>query len=312
MITKSQFQQMIPNNREVDEWYPIAVDIFQKYDITTKNRIAGFMAQTAHESNEFRNLEENLNYSVDNLLRVFSRYFGKGKRDPRDYARNPEKLANYVYMDEFRSKSGALGNTRPGDGWRFRGGGIKQLTGRNNFTAFGKDIGMTAEEAADYVRTKKGAFESAAWFWKKNRLEQYADRDDIDGMSKRVNGGRIGLEDRRVRYARAKAILANFSSVSVNPQITDTVTTPSITPTKPVEPAPKSNVQETTSSNSYETIRRGSRSGVVRRVQSKLGIVADGIFGLQTEIAVRSWQRSNKYTANGIMDNSQIKKILGE
>jgi len=297
MITLEQFQKMIPTNSSADEWYPIAVDFFEKYDIDTTNRIAGFMAQCGHESGDFKNLEENLNYSVDNLLRVFPRYFGKGKADPTAYARNPEKLANYVYMDANRSKSGALGNTQAGDGWRFRGGGIKQLTGRNNYAAFAKGVGMTTEEAADYVRTKKGAFESACWFWKTNGIAKYADADDIVGMSKRINGGDIGLADRKARYAKAKSILAGSSTTktvipaAVNDQITD-----SVTQAKP---------------SKYPTLQKRSSGDVVKKVQSKLGLTADGVYGLQTEIAVRSWQRSNKYTADGVLNDEQIRKLIG-
>jgi putative chitinase len=294
MITLSQFQQMIPTNKEPEVWYEIAVDFFKEYDITTPLRIAGFMAQCAHESTDFRNLEENLNYSVDNLLRVFPRYFGKGKANPAEYARNPEKLANYVYMDVNRSKQGALGNTQPGDGWKFRGGGIKQLTGRNNYAVFAKDIGMTADEAADYVRTKKGAFESACWFWKKNNIAKFADADDIVGMSKKINGGNIGLEDRKLRYNRAKAILSNATQSApkpVNPQITD-----SVTQKKPT---------------SYPTLQRRSSGDLVKQVQKKLGLSADGVYGLQTEIAVRSWQRTNKYTADGVLNDEQIRKLIG-
>jgi putative chitinase len=297
MITLSQFQQMIPTNREAAAWYEIAKEFFEKYQINTTNRIASFMAQTSHESSDFRVLEENLNYSVDNLLKVFPRYFGKGKEDPAQYARNPQKLANYVYMDANRTKSGALGNTQPGDGWRFRGGGIKQLTGRNNFTAFGRDIGMTAEQAADYVRTKRGAFESACWFWKKNNLARFADADDIDGMSRKVNGGNIGIDDRRNRYARAKNVLGNIAIVNSTPTPTNSQITDSVTQK---------------SQSAFTALKRGSVGDLVRRVQQKLRLVADGTFGLQTEIAVRSWQRSNKYPSNGILDNEQIKKLLGE
>jgi putative chitinase len=290
MMTPEQFQQMIPTNREASAWYVIAVDMFKKYDINTTNRIAGFMAQCAHESMDFRVLEENLNYSVDALNRVFPLYFGAPpKRNPAEYARNPQKLANYVYMDEFRTPNGRLGNTQPGDGWRFRGGGIKQLTGRNNFTRFGQSIGMTAEQAADYVRTKKGAFESACWFWQTNNLVRFADRDDIDGMSRAVNGGTIGLEDRRNRYSRAKQILGTI--------VTETA--------RPATPPP------ITATQTPETLRVGSRGDLVRRVQQALRITADGIFGPGTEQAVRSWQRINRYTSNGILDTTQINKLLG-
>jgi putative chitinase len=287
MITLSQFQQMIPTNREAAEWHTIAVDMFRKYDINTTNRIAGFMAQTAHESSDFRVLEENLNYSAERLLQVFPRYFGRGKADPNQYARNPQKLANYVYMDQFRTRAGALGNTQPGDGWRFRGGGIKQLTGRNNFAAFGRDIGMSPEEAADYVRTKKGAFESAAWFWKKNNLARFADRDDIDGMSRAVNGGTIGIADRRSRYARAKTIIGRVSQT--NPSVSES----------------------STIQNESVTLRRGSRGDLVAQIQRALRIAADGIFGPATELAVKSWQRINRYTPNGVLDAKQIDKLLG-
>jgi len=297
MITLEQFSKMIPSNKEASKWYPIAVDFFEKYDITTTNRIAGFMAQCAHESGDFKNLEENLNYSVETLLKVFPRYFGNGKANPAEYARNPEKLANYVYMDANRSKAGALGNVQPGDGWRFRGGGIKQLTGRSNFSAFAKGIGISTEEAADYVRTMKGAFESACWFWKTNNIAKFADADDIVGMSKKINGGTIGLEDRKARYSRAKTILAGSSTTktafptAVNDQITDSVTQK--VPSK------------------YPTIQKRSSGEVVKKVQSKLGLTADGVYGIQTEIAVRSWQRTNKYIANGILNDEQIRKLIG-
>ena len=199
LLTKDMLRAMINNNKDSDKWHDALVDILPKYDITTANRIAGFIAQCAHESGDFKTLEENLNYSEKALNSVFGRYFGKGKENAADYARNPEKIANYVYMDEFRSAKGALGNTKPGDGWRFRGRGLKQLTGRNNYTAFAKTVGMTAEEAAEYVATPKGAVESACWFWNTNKLNAIADKGDIVAMTKKINGGTIGLEDRTAR-----------------------------------------------------------------------------------------------------------------
>jgi putative chitinase len=255
------------------------------------------MAQCAHESGDFKNLEENLNYSVETLLKVFPRYFGKGKANPTEYARNPEKLANYVYMDANRSKAGALGNVQDGDGWRFRGGGIKQLTGRSNFSAFAKDVDMSTEEAADYVRTMKGAFESACWFWKTNNLAKFADADDIVGMSKKVNGGTIGLDDRKLRYSKAKTIL-NSST-----QKEEVVA-------KPVINTKKETVKQ--QSQAYEDIKRKSSGELVKKIQSNLGLTADGVFGLQTEIAVRSWQRTNKYIPNGVLNDEQIRNLLGE
>jgi putative chitinase len=276
---------MIPRNREAKEWHDIAVDMFKKYDITTPLRIAGFMAQCAHESSDFTALEENLNYREETLLRVFPRYFGKGKANPAEYARNPERLANYVYMDANRSKSGALGNTQPGDGWRFRGRGIKQLTGRNNYAAFAKTVGMTAEQAAAYLETKKGAFESACWFWKKNNIASFADKDDIVGMTKRINGGTIGLDDRRARYERAKSLLR--SSSSVNNQITDSVT----------QRAPR-------------TLTIGMKGDDVRRLQAVIGVPADGDFGFGTASALRKWQRSNGIEPTGVAGPDTLSKLF--
>lgn len=288
MITLEQFSAMIPKNREPEAWYENVVDMFKKYDINTTLRIAGFMAQCSHESSDFTALEENLNYSEKALNSVFGRYFGPGKRDAKEYARNPEKIANYVYQDEFRSKQGAMGNVNDGDGWRFRGRGIKQLTGRNNYTAFGKTVGMSTDEAAEYVATKKGALESACWFWATNNIDRYADADDIVGMTKRINGGTIGLDDRKARYSKAKAILGG---------------------------APVSTRQRSTTPSNKDsgarTLRRGMKGDDVARVQKKLGIAADGDFGPGTLVAAKKWQRANGLTADGIIGAETQAKMFG-
>lgn len=287
MITLEQFSAMIPKNKEPEEWYENVVDMFKKYDITTPNRIAGFMAQCAHESADFTALEENLNYSADALTRVFGRYFGPGKRNPAEYARNPEKIANYVYQDEFRSKAGQMGNTQPGDGWKFRGRGIKQLTGRNNYTAFGKSVGMTAEEAAEYVATKKGALESACWFWATNKVDRFADADDIVGMSKKINGGTIGLDDRKARYARAKSLLGGESVA-----------------------APKKSASTPEKAAAPRTLRRGMKGNDVKRMQQALGITADGDFGFGTDAALKKWQRANGLTADGVAGPATLARMF--
>ena len=285
MITLEQFSAMIPTNREASEWYEIAVDMFKKYDIITNNRIAGFMAQCAHESMDFTALEENLNYSEKSLLSVFGRYFGKSpKRNAATYARKPEMIANYVYQDEFRTKKGAMGNTQPGDGWRFRGRGIKQLTGRNNYTAFAKTVGMTAEQAAEYLETKKGAFESACWFWKTNNIASYADRGDIVGMTKRINGGTIGLDDRTKRWNAALTILEG--KVSISSKNTSSVRT-----------------------IANSVLRKGSKGPEVVKMQQALGITADGDFGLGTQIAVKNFQKKNGLTADGIAGPGTLAKL---
>ena len=178
ILTKDMLAAMIPGNDKVDMWFEAIEEIFPKYEINTVERIAGFIAQCAHESNNFRSLEENLNYSEDALLRVFGRYFGKApKASASEYARNPEMIANRVYNDEFRKYK--MGNTQPGDGWMFRGRGLKQLTGRENYTKFGKSVKMSAEQAAEYVATEKGAIESACWFWNNKKLNAIADTGNI-------------------------------------------------------------------------------------------------------------------------------------
>lgn len=285
-FTESMLRELLGGNPESSEWYAAMCEILPRYGVDTAIRVAHFVSQCAHESNNFRTLEENLNYSAEVLERVFPRYFGPGKRDPREYARNPEKIANYVYMDEFRSRQGQMGNIQPGDGWRFRGRGLKQLTGRNNYTAFGKTLDMTAEEAAEYVATKKGALESALWFWDRNKLNVVADTGDVVRMTKIINGGDIGLADRQRRYEHAIRL---FSGSVV----------------QTTESLPSS------SSTQYETVRVGSRGETVRLVQQKLGLAADGVFGPGTERAVKAWQAANGLAADGVMGPKSLARLLG-
>jgi len=284
MITLEQFSAMIPKNKDPESWYDAAVPMFEKYNINTPNRIAGFMAQCAHESLDFTRLEENLNYSENALNSVFGRYFGEGKRDAAEYARKPEKIANYVYQDEFRSKRGAMGNVNDGDGWRFRGRGIKQLTGRNNYTAFGKIIGMSAEETAEYVATPEGALESACWFWKTNKLDKWADKGDNVGLTKKINGGTIGLDDRNRRRKEALGILGGEVPVS-----------------KP----------STTSSTAVRTLRKGMKGDDVAKMQKAIGVGADGDFGPGTLVAVKKWQKLNGLVADGIVGPATQAKMFG-
>ena len=282
MITLEQFSAMIPSNKDPKAWYDAAIPMFEEYEINTVNRIAGFMAQTSHESRDFTALVENLNYSEKALNSVFGRYFGKGKRDAKDYARNQEKIANYVYQDEFRSKRGALGNTSPGDGWLFRGRGIKQLTGRNNYAAFGKSVGMSAEEAAGYVATEKGAMESACWFWKTNKLQKWADKGDNKGLTKAINGGTIGLADRNARWDNCLAVLGGKM--------------------------PKK--KATKASSGTRTLRKGMKGDDVAKMQKALGITADGDFGFGTQTSVKKWQKLNGLVADGIVGPATQAKMF--
>lgn len=275
-ITVDELRAMIPTNDDVEAWCEELNKALDKYDIDNPKRIAGFISQCAHESRDFTATEENLNYSQASLERVFGRYFGPGKRNAAEYHRKPEKIANYVYMDEFRSKRGALGNVKEGDGWRFRGGGLKQLTGRNNYEGFAKDYGISAEEAADWVRTKEGALASALWFWSKNNLNAIADTGDVVALTKRINGGDIGLADRQRRYGIAMQAL-----------------------TGDIPPRAAINT----------TLRQGSRGDAVKQMQRKLGIAADGVFGPGTANAVKAWQSKNGLTADGIMGPKSLEVL---
>ena len=282
ILTKDMLAAMIPGNDKVDMWFEAIQEIFPKYEINTPERMAGFIAQCAHESNNFRSLEENLNYSEDALLRVFGRYFGKApKASASEYARNPEMIANRVYNDEFRKYK--MGNTQPGDGWMFRGRGLKQLTGRENYTKFGKSVKMSAEQAAEYVATEKGAIESACWFWNNKKLNAIADTGNIKKLTKVINGGDIGLADRTSRYDSAIEILGG----------------------KSVSKKSKSSKVE------YVTVSVGDNNDTVKALQAKLGLTDDGIFGPGTKRAVRDFQAKHGLTADGIAGPATLKKLLG-
>jgi putative chitinase len=294
-FTVEMTRALLPGNAEADQWHETMVEVLPMWEINTVERVAGFIAQCAHESNNFRTLEENLSYSADALLRVFPRYFGAApKRNAAEFARNPEKLANYVYMDEFRSPQGRMGNTQPGDGWRFRGRGLKQLTGRNNYTNFGKTVNMTAEQAAEYVATKKGAIDSACWFWDTAKCNAFADNRDIVGLSKRINGGTIGLEDRQRRWNQALQVFGgNF------------------TPARPTAARPSAATPTRASAPTTTILRRGSRGAEVQKMQQALGVTADGNFGPGTEAALKAWQRRNGLTADGIAGPATLGRLLG-
>lgn len=286
-FTRDHLAKIIPGNDEVDAWYEALCDILPKYGVTTERRVAHFLSQCAHESGNFKKLEENLNYSAKALRAVFGRYFGDApKRDADEYHRQPEMIANYVYMDEFRKYK--MGNVNEGDGWLFRGRGLKQLTGRDNYTRFGDSIGISAEEAAEYVATPKGAVESACWFWDANNLNDIADTDDVVKMTKKINGGNIGLEDRQKRYINAMEVLgmsADMVADNDEDDIEDII-------------------------DDIGVLRKGSRGEGVKIMQEALGIGADGVFGPGTERALKEWQAANGLTADGVAGPATFGKLL--
>ncbi len=157
-------------------------------------RMAAFLAQVAHESGGFNFVKEGLNYSAASLTKTWPRRFPT-LAAAQPYARNAEKIANKVYANRMGN-----GTEASGDGFKFRGRGLIQLTGKDNYTRFAKSIGMTLDEAVAYLETPEGAVASAGWFWDANKLNIYADKGDFVGLTRRINGGTIGLADRKHHY----------------------------------------------------------------------------------------------------------------
>lgn len=169
--------------------------------LITPLRKAHFLAQVGHESADLNVMTENLNYSADALRRVFGKYFPNSQTAEK-YARQPQAIANRVYANRMGN-----GSEASGDGWLYRGAGLIQLTGKNNHQAFADAVGKPLAGIGDYLRTPQGACQSAAWFWAQNGLNRLADADDIRGITRRINGGYNGLDDRQQRLARAKSVL---------------------------------------------------------------------------------------------------------
>ena len=203
-FTKQQLAQMIPGNPYMDHWYEALSEILPEYEINTPQRVAAFIAQCAHESGGFRALKENLNYKAATLRKIFPKYFPDDAIANR-YAGLPNKqeaIANRVYASRMGN-----GDEASGDGFRYCGRGLIQLTGKENYSWFAASLEIPVEEAAEYLQTFEGAVQSACWFWETNNLNQWADKGDILTLTKRINGGTIGLDDRIKHYNHALHVL---------------------------------------------------------------------------------------------------------
>ncbi len=196
-FTRAQLKDMIPKNPYIDHWFSALSEILPEYEINTPQRVAAFLAQCAHESGGFIFLKENLNYKAASLRKVFPKYFPTDELAAQ-YANKPEKIANRVY-------GGRMGNgpEESGDGYKFCGRGLIQLTGKDNYTFFAASLDIPLDEASEYLETFEGAVQSACFFWEQNNLNQWADKGDILTLTKRINGGTIGLEDRIKHYNHA-------------------------------------------------------------------------------------------------------------
>jgi putative chitinase len=200
-LTESQLKQMVPGIPYVDHWQKALSILLPDYEINTPKRMAAFVAQCAHESGGFRFLKENLNYKSESLMKIFAKYFHT--KDLADtYAKKPEKIANRIYADRMGN-----GPEASGDGYRYCGRGLIQLTGKTNYSWFAASLEIGVEEASQYLETFEGAAQSACWFWETNNLNAVADAGDIKKMTKIINGGYIGLEDRIKHYEHMLHVL---------------------------------------------------------------------------------------------------------
>jgi putative chitinase len=203
-LSKEQLKQLLPKNPYVDHWYEALSQLLPDYEINTPQRIAAFIAQCSHESAGFTALKENLNYRAPTLRKIFGKYFPTDEL-ANQYASKPNKqeaIANRVYANRMGN-----GPEESGDGFRYCGRGLIQLTGKDNYTWFAASLHISPDEASEYLQTFEGAAQSACWFWETNNLNRFADAGDIKGLTKVINGGYIGLDDRIQHYQHALHVL---------------------------------------------------------------------------------------------------------
>jgi len=202
MFTQEDIFSAFPNAKpDIVDALVNSIDLLASdYGIDTPMKMAHFLAQTAHESGGFRLMEENLNYSSDRLVAVFPKYFRNV--DARAYHRQPEKIANRVYANRMGN-----GDEETGDGYHFRGRGLIQLTGRNNYTMFAEDNNLELEDAVNFLTSPEGSVQSAAWFWDKANINPLAEDDNVVAVTKKINGGTNGLEERKKYTNKFKDLL---------------------------------------------------------------------------------------------------------
>jgi len=195
MITNEQLEQMGIG----PEWLAPLDKTFKKYEINTLQRQACFIGQCMHESGGFKQLNENLNYGAKGLVATWPSRF-PNLEYAAEFERKPERIANKVY-------GGRMGNTEEGDGWKYHGRGLIQLTGKENYDNCGSGLGVDLLGNPDWLATPEYAALSAGWFWNKKGLNALADSMDIDTMTKRINGGSIGIADRKAKIDKVMNIL---------------------------------------------------------------------------------------------------------
>lgn len=203
MINADQLRELKIDPNLVDPFN----ETFQRFGILTPAQQASWIGQCGHECGNFRILEENLNYRAPTLLKLFpktpKRQWGFTPEEAAAYEKQPQKIANRIYGNRMGNRDEASG-----DGWRFRGSGFLQLTGHSNFYHAGQALGVDFVMQPELVRTPMYAAQTAGWFWQTHKLNQYADKGDFLTMTKRINGGTIGLEDRIKHINHALHVLS--------------------------------------------------------------------------------------------------------
>jgi putative chitinase len=198
MVSKEHLQKMHIG----EQWVDALNETFQRFNILTPNQQASFIGQCGHECGNFKTLEENLNYKAETLMKLWKTRFPTIEI-ANEYARNPKKIANKVYANRMGNR-----DESSGDGYRFRGRGCIQLTGHANYFHAGQACGEDFVMNPDFVATPKYAAMTAGWFWSTHKLNQYADSRDFVMMTKKINGGIIGLDDRIKHINHALDIIA--------------------------------------------------------------------------------------------------------
>ena len=214
IMTESRLMAFVPTLPNIAVWTRALDEAMERFEINTPERTAAFLAQISHESGEFRRLVEGLSYTASRLMKVWPRRFPTLEK-AQEYARQPEKLANYVYAKRLGN-----GDVATGDGWRYRGRGLIQLTGRANYQSAGRALSRPFEAQPELLEDPIDAALTAAHFWQSRGLNELADdrnddNDDADfvRISVIINGGRVGLPERRECWARAKAALVDIATV---------------------------------------------------------------------------------------------------
>ena len=199
-ITAQQLLQILPNAGQVaGVFVPVLNTAMSRYQIVGAKRIAAFLAQVGHESGHLTRLVENLNYTAAALRMTWPSRFDAGLASAT--ARKPEQIANIAYGNR-------MGNTAPGEGWKYRGRGLIQITGKDNYRACGEALGLDLTAQPELLEKPQHACMSAAWFWATKGLNTLADSDKFNVITLRINGGQNGAVDRQALYARALKVLA--------------------------------------------------------------------------------------------------------